>query len=47
MASAMVAYTLSRREFVFNKVITIIFVITMYIGGGLIPEYMLVRKSWS
>jgi putative aldouronate transport system permease protein len=39
----MVAYTLSRREFVFNKIITIIFVLTMYIGGGLIPEYMVVK----
>jgi putative aldouronate transport system permease protein len=43
LASAMVAYTLSRREFVFNKIITIIFVLTMYIGGGLIPEYMVVK----
>ncbi len=43
LASAMVAYTLSRREFVFNKAITIIFVLTMYIGGGLIPEYMVVK----
>jgi len=43
LASAMVAYTLSRREFVFNKFITILFVLTMYIGGGLIPEYMVIR----
>jgi len=43
LASAMVAYTLSRREFVFNKFVTILFVLTMYIGGGLIPEYMVVR----
>lgn len=44
IASAMVAYTLSRREFVFNKVVTIIFVLTMYISGGLIPEYMVIRQ---
>ena len=44
LASAMVAYALSRREFVFNKFVTIIFVLTMYIGGGMIPEYMLVRS---
>jgi ABC-type sugar transport system, permease component len=43
LASAMVAYTLSRKEFVFNKFVTIIFVLTMYIGGGLIPEYMVVK----
>jgi putative aldouronate transport system permease protein len=44
ISTAMVAYTLSRREFIFNKPITILFVLTMYIGGGLIPEYMLVRN---
>ena len=43
LASAMVAYTLSRKEFVFNKFVTVIFVLTMYIGGGLIPEYMVVK----
>ncbi|WP_160683332.1 carbohydrate ABC transporter permease [Clostridium sp. C2-6-12] len=43
LASAMVAYTLSREEFVFNKFITLIFVLTMYVGGGLIPEYMVIR----
>lgn len=44
LASAMVAYTLSRREFLFNKVVTILFVLTMYVGGGLIPEYMVVKN---
>ena len=44
LASAMVAYTISRREFVFNKVITVLFVLTMYVGGGLIPEYMVVKS---
>ncbi|MBD7911759.1 MULTISPECIES: carbohydrate ABC transporter permease [Clostridium] len=44
IASAMVAYTISRREFIFNKAITILFVLTMYVGGGLIPEYMLIRN---
>lgn len=44
IASAMVAYTLSRRDFVFNKLVTIIFVLTMYISGGLIPEYMVIRQ---
>ncbi|MDS0528277.1 carbohydrate ABC transporter permease [Clostridium sp. SHJSY1] len=44
IASAMVAYTISRREFVFNKAITILFVLTMYVGGGLIPEYMLIKN---
>lgn len=44
LASAMVAYTISRREFVFNKIVTVLFVLTMYISGGLIPEYMVVKN---
>ncbi|OOM82466.1 L-arabinose transport system permease protein AraQ [Clostridium puniceum] len=44
LASAMVAFVISRRDFVFNKLVTILFVLTMYIGGGLIPEYMLVKN---
>ena len=43
-ASAMVAFTISRREFVFNKFVTVLFILTMYIGGGLIPEYMIVKS---
>jgi putative aldouronate transport system permease protein len=44
LASAMVAFVISRRDFVFNKFVTILFVLTMYIGGGLIPEYMLIKN---
>lgn len=43
ISSAMLAYTLSRREFIFNKFVTILFVLTMYVGGGIIPEYMVIR----
>lgn len=43
-ATTMVAYTLSRREFIFNKLVTILFIVTMYVGGGLIPEYLVIRK---
>src|SRR5690625_2052723 len=42
-ASTMLAYTLSRKDFVFNKPIAILLVITMFVGGGLIPDYMLIR----
>ncbi|GGA40392.1 carbohydrate ABC transporter permease [Paenibacillus physcomitrellae] len=42
-ASAMVAYTISRPEFVLRKFVTIMFVLTMYLNGGLIPNYLLVR----
>jgi len=35
------AYVLSRREFVWNKGVTIYFLLTMYITAGLIPVFML------
>lgn len=44
IASAMLAYTLSRRDFVFNKPIGFLLVITMFVSGGLIPDYMLIRQ---
>ena len=44
IATAMVAYTLSRRDFIFNKFVPLLFVITMYVSGGLIPEYLVIRN---
>ena len=44
IATAMVAYTLSRRDFIFNKVVTLLFIITMYVSGGLIPEFLVVKN---
>ena len=41
--SAMVAYTLSRKEYVLRKFITLAFIITLYINGGLIPNFLLIR----
>ncbi len=41
--SAMVAYTISRPEFVLRKFVTIMFILTMYLNGGLIPNYLLMR----
>jgi putative aldouronate transport system permease protein len=41
--TAMVAYTLSRREYVLRIPIAIIYVVTMYVDGGLIPTYFLYR----
>lgn len=43
IASAAVAYVISRRDFLFRKLVTVMFVVTMYVGGGLIPDYMLIR----
>jgi putative aldouronate transport system permease protein len=40
----MVAYTLSRQDYVFRKFVTMVFVITMYVSGGLIPGYLLFRN---
>ncbi|MDV4150353.1 carbohydrate ABC transporter permease [Clostridium sp. AL.422] len=44
LATTMVAFTLSRRDFVFNKFVTTLFIVTMYVGGGLIPEYLVIRQ---
>ncbi|WP_340026659.1 carbohydrate ABC transporter permease [Paenibacillus sp. FSL K6-1096] len=41
--TTMLAYTLSRREYVFRKVITAVFVLTMYFSAGLIPNYFLIK----
>ena len=43
--TAMVAYVLSRRDFYFNKLFTVLFVITMYVSGGLVPEYLLITRT--
>lgn len=45
VCTAMLAYTLSRRDFIFHKPFTILFVVTMYVSGGLIPEYLLIVRS--
>ncbi len=45
ICTAMLAYTLSRRDFVFHKLFTVLFVITMYVGGGLIPDYLLIMRT--
>jgi putative aldouronate transport system permease protein len=41
--TSMLAYALSRREFLWRKPITLIFVLTMYFDAGLIPNYLLIR----
>ena len=42
--TAMLAYALSRKEFVIRKPLTTILVISMYVSAGLIPGYMLIKK---
>jgi putative aldouronate transport system permease protein len=41
--SAMVAYAISREDFIFRKFVTLAFILTMYFNGGLIPTYLLIR----
>lgn len=43
--TSMLAYALSRKEFVLRKFITTIFVLTMYVNAGLIPNYLLISKT--
>lgn len=45
LATAMIAYVLSRRDFYFNKLFTVLFLITMYVSGGLVPEYLLLTRT--
>ena len=39
--TAMVAYTLTKKDYVFGRAITLIYVLTMYVSAGLIPGYLL------
>lgn len=43
--TSMLAYVLSRKDFYFNKSFTILFIITMYVSGGMIPEYLLIMRT--
>lgn len=44
VCTAMLAYTLSRKEFMFRKSFNLILIITMYVNGGLIPFYLLIKN---
>ncbi|MDR2895316.1 MAG: carbohydrate ABC transporter permease [Propionibacteriaceae bacterium] len=41
--TAMLAYAISRKEFIWRRPITLVFVLTMYFDAGLIPNYLLIR----
>ncbi len=45
ICTAMLAYVLSRKDFYFNKLFTILFIVTMYVSGGMIPEYLLITRT--
>ena len=42
--TSLLAYSLSRKEFVLKKSLTAVIVISMYVNAGLIPGYMLTKK---
>ena len=42
--TSMTAFVLSRKDFVFRRVAMLIFALTMYVSGGLIPSYLLIRQ---
>lgn len=42
--TAMLAYALSRKEFVLKKPLTTVLVISMYVSAGLIPNYTLIKE---
>ncbi len=41
--TALLAYVLSRKEFLFNKQLSLFYVLTMYINGGLVPTLLLYK----
>ena len=43
--TSMLAFALSRKEYVFRGFITLVLVLTMYINAGLIPNYLLITKT--
>ena len=43
--TSMLAYALSRKEYVLRTFITTLMVLTMYVNAGLIPNYLLVSKT--
>jgi putative aldouronate transport system permease protein len=42
--TSMLAYVLSRREYIFRKPFTLVLILSMYINAGLIPNYFLIRS---
>jgi putative aldouronate transport system permease protein len=43
MANAMFAFALSRQDFMFRRLFMTMLLVTMYVGGGIIPTYLLMR----
>ncbi|MBQ8073800.1 MAG: carbohydrate ABC transporter permease [Clostridia bacterium] len=43
--TSMLAFALSRKEYVLRKFITTVMVLTMYVNAGLIPNYLLISST--
>ena len=43
--TGMLAFALSRKEFVLRRFITLVMVFTMYVNAGLIPNFLLITKT--
>ncbi len=41
VVSALMGYVLTRKEFIFRKLLTVMLTVTMFFGAGLIPSYIL------
>nr|WP_240763211.1 carbohydrate ABC transporter permease [Paenibacillus thalictri] len=44
LSASMVAFVLNQKEFQARKLFTALFALTLYVQGGLIPGYMLIRE---
>lgn len=45
LLTSMLAFALSRKEYVLRKFITTVMVLTMYVNAGLIPNYLLISRT--
>ncbi len=43
--TGMLAFALSRKEFILRRFITLVMVVTMYVNAGLIPNFLLISKT--
>ncbi|MBQ7990149.1 MAG: carbohydrate ABC transporter permease [Oscillospiraceae bacterium] len=44
LCTALLAYVLSRKNFIFKKQLSMLYVVTMYVNGGLIPVFLLYKS---
>ena len=44
LVTSALAYVLSRKELILKKPITLLFIFTMYFGGGMVPYYMVLKN---